>query len=217
MNYKIKWQYKGTNTESILLESEWASNSIIESLMNDFLKTGRTVDLSIVDEMGNEWTKKEFLKLKNTTEKEPQNIVIYFDGGFDLQTGLSGIGMVIYYDKDGKSYRLRANDQLSELESNNEAEYAALYNAVMLLEDLNVKFIPCTIRGDSHGLLKQLTGEWPCLEQNLNRWLDRIEEKINKLGLKPLYEPITRKQNKEADQLASQALKNTIVNSHIEL
>lgn len=217
MNYKIKWQYKGKNTESILLESEWASNSIIESLMNDFLKTGRTVDLSIVDEMGNEWTKKEFLKLKNTTEKEPQNIVIYFDGGFDLQTGLSGIGMVIYYDKDGKSYRLRANDQLSELESNNEAEYAALYNAVMLLEDLNVKFIPCTIRGDSHGLLKQLTGEWPCLEQNLNRWLDRIEEKINKLGLKPLYEPITRKQNKEADQLASQALKNTIVNSHIEL
>ncbi|MBL5767053.1 reverse transcriptase-like protein [Heyndrickxia sporothermodurans] len=217
MKYKIKWQYKGAKTESILLESEWASDDVIETLMNDFLKTGRTVDLSIVDEMGNEWTKKEFLKLKNITENEPENIMIYFDGGFDLQTRLSGIGMVIYYDKGGKSYRLRANDQLTELESNNEAEYAALYNAVVLLEGLNIKPIPCTIRGDSHGLLKQLTGEWPCLEQNLNRWLDRIEEKINKLGIKPLYEPITRKQNKEADQLASQALKNILVNSHIEL
>ncbi|KYD09202.1 hypothetical protein B4102_2468 [Heyndrickxia sporothermodurans] len=51
MKYKIKWQYKGAKTESILLESEWASDDVIETLMNDFLKTGRTVDLSIVDEL----------------------------------------------------------------------------------------------------------------------------------------------------------------------
>lgn len=217
MKFKIKWMYKGQKTKCILLETEWVSEQETQSLIDDFIKTGRTVELNIVDEMGNEWTKKEFLRLKNTIEKEPKNIVIYFDGGFDVSTLTAGIGMVIYYDKGEKHYRLRANHHLNELESNNEAEYAALYNAIMELEELNIRNCPCIIRGDSHVVLKQLAGEWPCFEKLLNRWLDRIEEKINKIGIKPIYEPISRKQNKEADQLASQALNNKLIHSHTEI
>ncbi|MCM3453207.1 reverse transcriptase-like protein [Heyndrickxia oleronia] len=217
MNYKILWKYKAPKMDTILLETEWISEKVIDRLMDDFIKTGRTVDITILDEMGNEWTKKEYIKLKKTIELEPSNIIVYFDGGYDLEQKVAGIGIVIYYDKGDKHFRVRSNYRLEELESNNEAEYAALYNAIMLLEELNIRHMPCTIKGDSHGVLKQLSGEWPCFEKVLNQWLDRIESKIKKLGIKPIYEPIPRSNNKEADQLASQALNNKIVHSQIEL
>ncbi|MCM3236752.1 reverse transcriptase-like protein [Heyndrickxia oleronia] len=217
MNYKILWKYKAPKMDTILLETEWISEKVIDRLMDDFIKTGRTVDITILDEMGNEWTKKEYVKLKKAIELEPSNIIVYFDGGYDLEQKVAGIGIVIYYDKGDKHFRVRSNYRLEELESNNEAEYAALYNAIMLLEELNIRHMPCTIKGDSHGVLKQLSGEWPCFEKVLNQWLDRIESKIKKLGIKPIYEPIPRSNNKEADQLASQALNNKIVHSQIEL
>ncbi|MBU5210016.1 reverse transcriptase-like protein [Heyndrickxia oleronia] len=217
MNYKILWKYKAPKMDTILLETEWISEKVIDRLMDDFIKTGRTVDITILDEMGNEWTKKEYVKLKKAIELEPSNIIVYFDGGYDLKQKVAGIGIVIYYDKGDKHFRVRSNYRLEELESNNEAEYAALYNAIMLLEELNIRHMPCTIKGDSHGVLKQLSGEWPCFEKVLNQWLDRIESKIKKLGIKPIYEPIPRSDNKEADQLASQALNNKIVHSQIEL
>ncbi|MDH5159780.1 reverse transcriptase-like protein [Heyndrickxia oleronia] len=217
MNYKILWKYKAPKMDTILLETEWISEKVIDRLMDDFIKTGRTVDITILDEMGNEWTKKEYVKLKKAIELEPSNIIVYFDGGYDLEQKVAGIGIVIYYDKGDKHFRVRSNYRLEELESNNEAEYAALYNAIMLLEELNIRHMPCIIKGDSHGVLKQLSGEWPCFEKVLNQWLDRIESKIKKLGIKPIYEPIPRSNNKEADQLASQALNNKIVHSQIEL
>ncbi|WP_342541245.1 reverse transcriptase-like protein [Heyndrickxia sp. FSL K6-6286] len=217
MNYKILWKYKAPKMDTIFLETEWISEKVIDRLMDDFIKTGRTVDITILDEMGNEWTKKEYVKLKKAIELEPSNIIVYFDGGYDLKQKVAGIGIVIYYDKGDKHFRVRSNYRLEELESNNEAEYAALYNAIMLLEELNIRHMPCTIKGDSHGVLKQLSGEWPCFEKVLNQWLDRIESKIKKLGIKPIYEPIPRSDNKEADQLASQALNNKIVHSQIEL
>ena len=66
-------------------------------------------------------------------------------------------------------------------------------------------------------MLNQLSGEWPCYEQNLNRWLDRIEVKLEKLNLRPVYEPISRKDNQEADSLATQALNGEEIFSKIEL
>jgi ribonuclease HI len=65
--------------------------------------------------------------------------------------------------------------------------------------------------------LKQLSGDWPCFEEDYNAWLDRIEEKINELGIQPIYEPISRKQNKEADQLARQAMEGQMITSMMEL
>ncbi|WP_224654344.1 hypothetical protein, partial [Escherichia coli] len=71
-------------------------------------------------------------------ETEPHNITVFCDGGFDLATKAAGIGCVIYYDQNGKSYRLRRNASVEELLSNNEAEYAALYFSLQELELLNV-------------------------------------------------------------------------------
>lgn len=134
-----------------------------------------------------------------------------------MDTRQAGIGIVIYYDKGKEKYRYRLNARLHELESNNEAEYAALYNGLVLLEDIGIKQQSIIIKGDAQGLIKQLEGEWPCYEKNLNRWLDRIELKMAEMGLKVEYEVIARNNNKEADQLATQALKNKMIQSHLKM
>lgn len=214
MKIKLKIIYQGPKTVSIPFESDWTEERFVHHLLNDLQKTGRMKDIIIMDEMGREWNRKEFEKLTQKMESEPINPVIYFDGGFDKINKISGIGIVIYYEKGKDKYRYRANGKLTELDTNNEAEYAALYNALMYLEEIGIKQLPCTIRGDSQGILKQLAGEWPCYEETLNIWLDRIEDKIKDLGLKPVYEIISRNDNKEADKLASQAIENKIIQSH---
>jgi ribonuclease HI len=156
--------------------------------------------------MGTSWSLKEMKKLLTEIEEDPHEITIFFDGGFQKETNQAGLGAVIFFKQGKKKYRIRANEQFNELETNNEAEYAALYYALSLLEELGVHHLPCEIKGDSQGVLKQLEGEWPCYEDVLSRWLDRIEEKIKKLGISPKYTLISRNDNKEADKLASQAL-----------
>ncbi|MDQ0213623.1 ribonuclease HI [Oikeobacillus pervagus] len=216
MKMKIKWEYehKGAHTH---FESDWLEQSFILPIVDDLQKIGRAKTIVVMDELGNEWTRKEFIKLGQQLEQEPTEITIYFDGGFQLETLKAGIGIVMYYKKNRKQWRIRLNDQLDELDSNNEAEYVALFRAVQLLEEMGVRNTICTFKGDSHVVLKQLSGEWPCFEDSFNRWLDRIEEKIHTLGITPLYKPINRKQNKEADKLANQALEGIMVNSERQL
>lgn len=103
------------------------------------------------------------------------------------------------------------------METNNEAEYAALYFTLTILEELGVHHLPCEFIGDSQVVLKQLEGEWPCYEDVLNRWLDRIENKQKELGLEPRYTVVSRKENKEADKLASQALEGKMINSKMQI
>ena len=59
--------------------------------------------------------------------------------------------------------------------------------------------------------------EWPCYDEHLNHYLDQIEQKAKQMKLKLVCEPISRKQNKEAHQLATQALEGTVIDSHKEI
>lgn len=213
MKVKLKWLYKGKKTGLLELESAWASQEEMEHILMDIEKTGRVKKLTIIDEMGSEWTPKEFNKLKETIEEEAHNVVVNFDGGFDRATGNAGLGVVIYYKKSHTSYRLRTNQFVELMETNNEAEYAALHYAVTQLQEMGVHHLPCTFKGDAQGVLRQLMGEWPCYDEGLNAWLDRIELKLEELGIKPVYEVISRKDNKEADRLASQVLNGVDVHS----
>lgn len=217
MNIKLKFQYKGAKTKALLLESEWFEDRESASVINDMLKTGRIKDIIVMDEMGREWTLKEFNKLMQIMEEEPKNPIIYFDGGFDRETNSAGIGIVIYYEKGKDKYRFRSNAKLFELQSSSEAEYAALYNAVKTLQQLEITRMPCVFNGDAQGVIKQLQGEWPCYEEGLNNWLDRVEELIEAMGLKPSYQVISRNENKEAHKLASQALQNHMIDSHLKV
>ncbi|MCA1063111.1 reverse transcriptase-like protein [Rossellomorea aquimaris] len=214
MEMKIKFKYSSKTASNIWFESTYFPRKETMIHLDDLMKTGRVQDVEVIDEMGNSWSRKEFLKLNKQLEKEPENVQVYFDGGFDKEALLAGVGIVVYYDKGGESFRIRKNEVMEEIDNNNEAEYAALHIALKLLEEIGVRNSPCTIHGDSQVVIKQLQGEWPCLEEGLSRWLDRIETLIKKLGLKTNLIVLNRKDNKEADKLANQALGGTSVHSN---
>lgn len=80
------------------------------------------------------------------------------------------------------------------------------------MQDQSIEII-----GDSKVVINQLNGEWPCLEDDLSRWADRVDEKLEELNLSPEYYAVSRKNNQEADRLATQALKEVEVSSTLEI
>ena len=206
MKVIIEWSYRTPKgTETIFHSNEMkAAHAML--IAEDLVKTGRMKSLKFIDQHDNTWSVKEMKSYLKEIETEPHNITVYFDGGFDLATKASGLGCVIYYDQNGKSFRLRHNASVEELTSNNEAEYAALHLCIKELENLNVHHLPVRIIGDSRVVINHLTEEWPAIEQNLYTWADRIEAKMKTLGITPEYELVSRKGNTEADRLATQAL-----------
>lgn len=217
MKLWVEWTYKTPRNKVVVLNTELMPAEEALLLTDDFEKTGRVKELFFYDEQHTKWTKKEITKLLKEVDTEPHDIVAYFDGGFELANHKAGLGAVIYYTQNKKQFRVRVNEAFDELETNNEAEYAAFWFLLQKLEEIGVHHLPVTFRGDSHVVLKQLSGEWPCLEEKLNRWLDRIEEKLGKLGIRPIYDPILRKENIEADKLATKALQGVFVSSNFEI
>ncbi|MEN1968689.1 ribonuclease H family protein [Lentibacillus sp. N15] len=217
MNVRLEVTYqtpKGMTTRFISDELQ-ARNAIM--LAEDLEKTGRTKNLMFIDRSDYTWSLKELKKYMEEIQTEAHNVTVYFDGGFELETKKSGLGCVIYYDKNGRSYRLRKNAAAMEFNSNNEAEYAALALGVQELTLLDVHHLPVTFIGDSNVVINQMTDEWPCYEPELVKWIDRIESQLEIMGITPEYELVSRKRNREADQLASQALKGVEITSTIEL
>ncbi|MDQ0197589.1 reverse transcriptase-like protein [Neobacillus ginsengisoli] len=206
MKYRLEWKHQFKGSEKIQLSSEWVSGEIAIQAGEELEKSGKASDLYFYDEKGTSWILREMKKLLTEIEEDPHEITVYFDGGFQKETNQAGLGAVIFFKQGKKKYRIRANERIDQMETNNEAEYAAFYYCLNILEDLGVHHLSCEFKGDSQVVLKQLEGEWPCYEEALNRWLDRIEEKIKALGIEPKYTAVSRKDNKEADKLATQAL-----------
>ncbi|WP_033828665.1 reverse transcriptase-like protein [Bacillus andreraoultii] len=213
MKFKIKWNYQNKNNIKTTFVSDWIESDSLLEMIEDLEKTGRVRELEFEDETGLTWNKKEVNKILQKLEHEPDDITMFFDGSYQKETGEAGLGVVIYYKQGSEWVRERLNERIDFLESNNEAEYAALHYALKYITNLQVANKKVTIKGDSQGLLMQLLGEWPCYEENLNRWLDRIEKQVEKLHIYPAYELISRNDNKEADQLARQALHRIMINS----
>lgn len=217
MKYKLEWKYKGKGLQPVLFESGWVEGDAILQIGEELDKTGKAIDISFQDELGTDWNLKQMRKLLADVEEEANDLVVFFDGGFKKESNQAGLGVVIYFREGKKKYRIRANEMFDEMETNNEAEYAAFYFALNLLEEMGVHHMPCVFKGDSQVVLKQLEGEWPCYEEQLNRWLDRIENKLQNLAIKPKYSPIPRTDNKEADKLATQALEGKMVHSKMQI
>ncbi len=217
MQIRIEWTYHLLKTkQTYFMKSEWMTIEESLALVADLEKTGRLKEIVFIDQNDSTWTKKELLNFLKQLETTPQDVVAYVDGGYDLDSKKAGIGMVIYYKQHNKKWRLRLNDQLELLEDNNEAEYAALYRLIQQLETMDVHHQSLTIHLDSMVVVNQASGEWPCFEEHYLRWLERIDKLANKLGLTLSYELLDRKENKEADHLASQALNGIEIEGKIE-
>lgn len=217
MKLRIEWTYKTPKgTETVFLSDEMpAAQAML--LAEDIEKTGRTKALVFHDRFDSSWTSKELKAYLKGIETEPHNVEVYFDAGFDKSSKQAGLGCVIYYEQNGKLYRLRQNASADGIVSNNEAEYAAFFLCLQELELLGVHNLPVRFIGDSKVVINGLGGEWPVMEEGLGRWTDRIEEKMNKLGIQPEYELVSRKGNAEADRLATQALSGVEITGTIEL
>lgn len=206
MKVRIEWDYRKSKKEDITFYSDELEATEALKVAEDLQETGKTKSVVFVDTFDGAWTVKELQSYLKEVETEPHNIIVYFDGGFDLETKTAGLGCVIYYDQNGKSYRLRKNAQVVSLKSNNEAEYAALHLCIRELALLEVHHLPIRIIGDSRVVIHHLTEEWPAIEKNLADWADKIEADMNALNVYPDYYLVNRNANKEADQLATQAL-----------
>lgn len=206
MKIRIEWHYKTPKGTETVFQTEEMPIAHALLIAEDLERTKRTKSVTFTDEHDSTWTIKEMKGYLKGLETEPHNITVYFDGGFDVDSSRAGLGCVIYYEQSGKSYRLRRNAPSSELISNNEAEYAALYLCLQELELLEVHNLPVKIIGDSQVVINQLNGEWPALEENLSSWADRIDAKLQNLEIQPEYQLVPRKKNAEADRLATQAL-----------
>lgn len=218
MKFSIEYMYKHPKSH-VKIRFVSDSISLNEALFTatDLEKTGRMSELVFIDTKGVSWTKKELLKLTQVKKEEPKNISIYFDGGYKAETGTSGQGIIIRYSQNGLNYRIKKNASLTNLESNNEAEYAALWVAAKELEELGVQYEEVNIQGDSKVVIEQLKGEWPCYETNLQNWADKIETIFKKLQIEPVYEWVARNKNKDADQLVTQALNGKIIQAKKEV
>ncbi|GAA0432466.1 ribonuclease H family protein [Lentibacillus halophilus] len=217
MNVRIEITYqtpKGNQTE-FTSEEMRAEKALL--LAEDLRKTGRISTIQFMDDFENRWNVKELSKQLEEIETEPHQITVTFDGSFDWKTQTSGLGCAIYYKQNEKSYRLRKNAHVDELASNNEAEYAACHLALQELEYMDVHHLPVTITGDSLVVIQQLKGEWACYKSELSKWADRIDDLISRMGITPEFNLVSRKKNKEADHLASQALEGTEVTSTKEI
>ena len=217
MNILIEWLYRTPKGAETVFRSEEMPAAQALLLAEDLERTGRAKSIAFIDRFDSSWTIKELKGYLKGIETEPHNVTVYFDGGFDRATSTSGLGCVIYYEQNGKTYRLRRNAFSAELTSNNEAEYAALHLSIQELALLNVHHLPVRFIGDSQVVINQMGGEWPLLEHNLSGWADRIDDKLKDLGIQPEYELVQRKMNSEADRLATQALNSISITATKEL
>jgi ribonuclease HI len=217
MKISIEWTYRANKSKKTVgMTSEWLSAKDALILSADIERTGRAAAILFRDETGGEWNRKELLKYTEEVEEEPHNVTVYFDGGFRKEQQTAGLGVVLFFDRNGKTYRIRKNRFLENIESNNEAEFAAFWMGIRELEELGVHHLPVVFRGDSQVVINQLAGEWPSLGA-VNQWLVRVENKLNEMGIRPVYEGISRLDNKEADGLATQALNGEAISSLLEI
>jgi len=217
MKITIEWTYKTKNGIETVFRSDEMPPAHALTIGEDLEKTGRAKKLVFLDQHDGTWMAKELKKYIKEMDTEPHNVRVYFDGGYDIQTRHAGLGIAIYYEQNGKSYRLRRNAPAAGLNSNNEAEYAALHLAIVELDLLDVHHQTVQFLGDSQVVINQMSGEWPAYEKELANWADRIDEKLNELGITPEFEQIPRKQNAEADRLATQSLQGVGITGQIEL
>ncbi|MBP2077252.1 reverse transcriptase-like protein [Oceanobacillus polygoni] len=216
MQVRMELTYRTKKGLETIFSSDMMQAGQAIVIAEDMEKTGRIKQLTFIDSNEGSWTYKQLKKYMEEIKTEPHDIIVYFDGGFDLKTNKAGLGCVIYYEQNEKAYRIRKNALVEGLVSNNEAEYAALHLGLTELELLGAHHLPVTLVGDSKVVIHQLDGEWPCYEKELAAWIDRIERKLEQLGITPTYKNVSRKMNREADQLATQALQEIEITSHRE-
>ncbi|SIS88955.1 reverse transcriptase-like protein [Salimicrobium salexigens] len=215
MQLTISYLYKVPKGPVITCFTEEMNIETALELEADLQKMGRVREIVFQNNNGERFLRKELKAFIEKIQTEPHDVYVYFDGGYEIEYGRAGLGCAIYYEKSGERYRVRKNALVDELTSSNEAEYAALHLAVQELAMLGIRYQPICIKGDSRLVINQMKEEWECYDPVFLTWADRIDARLAESGLEATYLHVPRKENSEADRLATQALDGVQIESQI--
>ncbi|MCO5550904.1 hypothetical protein L7F22_004398 [Adiantum nelumboides] len=131
---------------------------------------------------------------------------LYFDGAYKQKVDKASVGISIQ-DKNGQKV-FGKGLLLENTHSNNEAEYVALALGLEWCVSMGIKRL--NVFGDALLLIKQVYGTWACRNQSLVPRLRRVKELMKRFEAIQLYH-VPKKENQEADALASEQLQEVIV------
>ena len=129
-----------------------------------------------------------------------QHLVSYTDGGARGNPGPSGIGVVLQ-NKTGET--IGEWSEFLGIATNNQAEYKALLLALKQAVALGVVELDCRL--DSELVVKQLKGEYKVKHPDLKPLFEQAKSLISQIK-NVSFKHIPRELNKQADQLANQAM-----------
>jgi len=127
---------------------------------------------------------------------------LQFDGCSKNNPGLAGAGYSIY--KENKEIFF-GKDFVGEKTTNNQAEYTGLIIGLQKALELHITHL--IVEGDSLLVINQMTGKYQCKSPNLiNLYEDAktLEKQFEKICFNHIY----RNENKRADQLSNEAVKD---------
>ena len=113
-------------------------------------------------------------------EEPPQELedayTLYFDGAYKRKVDRAAAGMVIINPIGDKI--MEKGLALSDIHSNNEAEYAALALGLTCCIELGIKRL--NVNGDAMLLIRQIQGTWACKNSSLVTYLKKVRELMRK-------------------------------------
>ena len=133
----------------------------------------------------------------------PEKIVIYTDGGARNNPGPAGAGVVIL--DSGKTLK-EIKKFLGEKQTNNFAEYEAVFIALCEARALGLANRSVEVRLDSKLVAEQLSGNWKIKEPSLKEQWMKVRAVIRESFPQITFVYVPREQNKEADRLVNECL-----------
>lgn len=136
-----------------------------------------------------------------------EQVVIYIDGGSRGNPGLSAVGIYVDIEKP-----IEISGFIGR-KTNNEAEYAALIQALHLAKQKNWRNI--LIKCDSLLVVNQFKGIFQIKNLNLLKLYEQVCYYLARLGKVEMIH-VPREQNKKADRLVNVALDKAEKDGHRE-
>lgn len=135
---------------------------------------------------------------------KPRRLTLYTDGASWGNPGPAAIGVVLYRDASRPVRQVRRTIGRA---TNNVAEYTALL--VGLREARRLGAEELEVLADSELLVKQLHGEYRVKDETLRALWDQAQALLEAFP-RVVIRHIPREQNREADRLAQQALRERL-------
>ena len=129
---------------------------------------------------------------------------IFIDGACQPNPGNGGIGIFI----DSKEINEEFSLSLSGIVTNNIAEYEALIFALDLILKKYSSFKKITIFSDSKLVCMKFNKKWKCKDNNLKSLLEKAHAISGQISSEIILTYIPREENKVADELAKNGIRN---------